>query len=141
MVQKFLKDKKHLLLALTAVAAVVTGLLLCYYHFRPQPSAGNKKILVDVVYEDSSKESFSIQTDALYLEQALEDAQGLEVEGSRSEQFGLMIETINGVTAIYDKDHAYWSIELNGTACNYGVSQQPIQDNEHYQFVYTVVDR
>ncbi len=44
MVQKFLKDKKHLLLALTAVAAVVTGLLLCYYHFRPQASVGNKEI-------------------------------------------------------------------------------------------------
>ena len=84
MVQKFLKDKKHLLLALTAVAAVVTGLLLCYYHFRPQASVGNKEILVDIVYEDGSKESFSVQTDALYLEQALETTQGLEVEGSRS---------------------------------------------------------
>ena len=71
----------------------------------------------------------------------METTQGLEVEGSRSEQFGLMIETINGVTAIYDKDHAYWSIELNGSPCNYGVSQQPIQDNEHYQFIYTMVDR
>lgn len=134
---KFLKGKKGLLLALTAIVMIMAGLLLCYYHFRPQALEGNKEILVDVVYEDGSRESFSIETDAQYLEQALEAAQGLTVEGSRSEQFGLMIETVNGVTAIYDKNHAYWSVELEGTPCNYGVSQQPIQNQEHYQLVYT----
>ena len=113
MIQKFLKDKKNLLLALTATIIVMAGLLLCYYHFRPQASAGNKTILVDVVYEDGSKESFSIKTDAQYLEQALEAAEGLVVEGSRTEQFGLMIETVNGVAAIYDQDHAYCSIQLD----------------------------
>ena len=82
-------------------------------------------------------ENFMIDTDEEYLEKAFEEAEGLTVEGSRTIQFGLMIETVNGVTAIYDKDQAYWSVELEGQPCNYGVSQQPIRDKEYYRLVYT----
>lgn len=137
MEQSFWKKKKGLILALIAVAVVVAGLLLCYNQFRPKAEAGTKAITVDVIYEDSSSESYQIDTEAEYLEQALEGADGLTIEGSRTDQFGLMIETVNGVRAVYDKDQAYWSIELNGEPCNYGVSQQPIRDQEHYSLVYT----
>ena len=92
---------------------------------------------MEVVYEDESSDSYDIETDAEYLEQALGNAKGLTVEGSRTEQFGLMIETVNGVRADYNQDQAYWAVELEGEPCNYGVSQQPIRDGQHYGLVYT----
>lgn len=129
--------KKHIILALAAVCVVMAGLLLCYFRFRPQTAEGTKTITIDVVYEDKTTENFILHTDAQYLEQALEEAEGLTVEGTTTAQFGLMVETVNGVRAVYDKDQAYWSVELEGEPCNYGVSQQPIQDKEHYRLVYT----
>lgn len=128
---------KQFLLALAGVCIVMAGLLLCYAKFRPQPEGGGKRITVEVVYEDESSDSYDIETDAEYLEQALGNAKGLTVEGSRTEQFGLMIETVNGVRADYNQDQAYWAIELEGEPCNYGVSQQPIRDGQHYGLVYT----
>jgi len=133
----FLKKKKGIVLALAAVCVIAAALLLCYDTFRPQPVAGKKEVTVEVVYGDGSSEMFVINTDAQYLEQAFGDADGLAVGGSRTEQFGLMIETVNGVRAVYDKDQAYWSIELEGGPCNYGASRQPVQDKEHYRLVYT----
>lgn len=137
MMAESFKKKKGIILALAAIGIIAAALLLCYYQFRPQSVAGQKTITVDVVYEDASVESFEIHTDAQYLEQALGDEDGLTVQGTRSEQFGLMIETVNGVTAIYDRNQAYWSIEVDGSPCNYGISSQPVQDQEHYQLVYT----
>lgn len=137
MTGEFWKTKKGFALAFAAVCVIAAALLLCYFKFRPQPAQGQKKITVEVVYEDSSAENFAIDTDAEYLEQALEDGQELIVEGRRTRQFGLMIETVNGVTASYDKNQAYWAIELEGEPCNYGASQQPVQDGDHYRLVYT----
>ena len=129
--------KGSFILALMAVCILLAGLLLCYFQFRPRPEKGEKEITVEVVYADQSSENYTIQTDAEYLEQALEDEEGLTVEGSRTKQFGLMIEKVNGVTAVYGRDQAYWAVEVDGQACNYGVSQQPVQNGEHYRLGYT----
>ncbi len=133
----FWKKKKNLALALMTVCVIASALLLCYHRFRPRPEAGKKDIVVDVVYEDASADSYAVTTDAQYLEQALADIPELAIEGSRTDQFGLMILTINGVTADYGKDQAYWALELDGRPCDYGVSMQPIGDNDHYRLVYT----
>ena len=92
---------------------------------------------MDVIYEDSSVKTYTTQTDAEYLEEAIIEMEGLTLEGSRTEQFGLMIDAVNGVRAEYTADNAYWALQLGDTPCNYGVSQQPIQDGEHYKLVYT----
>ncbi len=133
-------NRKAMLVALAAVCIVITALLALYLRFRPQTAAGTKEIVLDVVYQDLSVDSYQIRTDGLYLEQALEDAEGLTVEGSRTQQFGLMITSVNGVEADYQKNQAYWSVELDGVPCNYGVSQQPIRDGQHYRLVYVAAD-
>ena len=131
------KSRKALTIALAAVCITFAGLLALYQNFRPQPTAGSKNITVEVIYEDSSVQTYMAQTDAEYLEEAIAEMEGLTLEGSRTEQFGLMIDTVNGVRAEYTADNAYWALQLGDTPCNYGVSQQPIQDGEHYKLVYT----
>lgn len=145
MTKKGSTNYKAVILAAAAVCVVLAGLLLIYSRFRPQTVVGSKEITLDVVYGDkradsegkSDTDTYVIRTDAEYLEQALESVDDLTIEGHRTSQMGLMIQVVNGVAADYDQDQTYWSVELEGEPCNYGVSQQPIQDGEHYQLVLT----
>ncbi|MBR4445115.1 MAG: DUF4430 domain-containing protein, partial [Solobacterium sp.] len=56
-------------------------------------------------------------------------------EASTSE-YGLFINAVNGLTADYDKDGAYWAIYVNGEYGSYGADQQPVTDKDTYSFVY-----
>lgn len=132
--------KKAMLLSAVGILFFILFLLGIYVKFRPQAVAGSKEIQIEIVYADKKAEHVTIHTDAEYLEQAIESCEDIVIEGSRTPQFGLMIEVVNGVRADYQQDHAYWALELNGVLCNYGVSQQPIQDGEIYRLVYTGVN-
>ena len=134
------KNWKSFAIGLAVLCLAAAGLLLLYLNFRPDAVKGSKTVVLDVIYEDSSTETYTVQTEAEYLEQAISDMEGLTVGGSRTEQFGLMILNVNGVEADYNKNGAFWSIYLDDTPCNYGVSQQPIEDGQHYQIIYTTGD-
>ena len=56
-------------------------------------------------------------------------------QGSTS-SYGLYIETVNGVTADFSKDGAYWSIYVNGEYGQYSADQQPVQDKDEFKLVY-----
>ena len=121
-----------------AIAAVVILALLAglYLWLRPAVSEGSKSITITVVAEDGTETSYSVQTDAEYLRGAIEDADGLTIEGTESE-FGLMVDTVNGVRADYTLDGAYWSFLVNGEYCNYGVDEQVVNDGDEFHIVYT----
>lgn len=131
---------KPFAICLAAFCLAAAGLLLLYLNLRPAAVKGSKTITLEVVYEDSSTETYTVETEAEYLEQAVSEMEGLTIDGSRTEQFGLMILTVNGVEADYNKNGAFWSITLDDTPCNYGVSQQPIENGQHYRLVYTAGD-
>lgn len=120
-----------------AVAAVLFGVI--YTKFAPKASAGDKAITIEVVNDKEETETYAVQTDAEYLRQALEEAkeQGLTIEGTESE-YGLVIEAVNGLTADFNTDGAYWAVFVNGEYGNYGVDEQPVTDGDTYQLVYTL---
>lgn len=137
--QKF-HGKWGICLSAAGILLLAVFLFGIYLKFRPQAVLGDKEISIEIVYAEQETEHFTIRTDAEYLEQAIESCDDIVIEGNRTPQFGLMIESVNGVRAEYHQDHAYWSLELDGVLCNYGVSQQPVQDGEHYRLVYTRVN-
>jgi len=61
----------------------------------------------------------------------------LTFEGTETE-YGLTISAINGETADFNVDSAYWSFYVNDDYCNYGVSEQPVKDGDAFRIVYTV---
>lgn len=133
---KMLKKPAPFLGALAALT-VMALLLILYTVSKPVPMAGTKDIFLEVAYQNGAREYYEISTEAHYLKEALDSVPDLTLEGSYTEEFGLMVITINGVRADYQKDGAYWALLLNGTPCNYGVSKQPIKDGERYSFEYT----
>lgn len=122
--------------AVLAVLAIVFGVI--YVKFSPKPTKGAKEIKIEVVDDKSKSKKYTVNTDAKYLRQALEETEGLKIEGTESEEFGLMVQSVNGLKADFEENGAYWSFYLGDEYCNYGVDQQPIKDGESYRIVYTV---
>lgn len=119
--------------ALVIAAAVLWGI---YLAMLPEPAAGKKELTIEVVDDTQPPRTYTVHTDAQYLRQALEETEGLAIEGTES-AYGLMVETVNGVTADYSADGAYWAFYVDGAYCSYGIDEQPVEDGQTYQIVYT----
>lgn len=134
--EKEKKMNKKVIIGVVALVAVIAVLAVVYFVFREKPVEGAKAITIEVIGKDSDSTVYEVHTDALYLRQAMEEAEGLEFSGTESEEYGLMVETINGVTADFAADGAYWSFYVNDTYCNYGVDSQPVEDGDAFVIKY-----
>lgn len=123
-------------LGLGAILVIIIGMLFVYNHFKEKPVEGSKAVTIEVIDSEEQSQIYEVNTDAQYLAEVMEEADGLEVEGEEG-QYGLVIESVNGEQAIYEEDGAYWSIMVNGEYGNYGADQQPVEDGDEFQLVYT----
>lgn len=128
------KSKKWLGLVILVVAIIAMAAI--YFVAKPGTQAGGKNITISVISADESTKDYSVSTDAEYLRQAMEEADGLEFSGDESE-YGLMVTEINGEVADYNVDGAYWAFYINDNYCDYGVDSQPIADGDAFSIVYT----
>ena len=131
------KSNKKLWLGMIGLVVLVVAMIAAYIAFSPKPTKGSKEITIEVVNKAEESTVYELQTDAAYLRQAMEEAEGLTFEGTESE-YGLMINTVNGEVADYSIDGSYWGFYLNGEYCNYGIDTQPVTDGDAFQIVYTV---
>lgn len=133
-------NKKKIIIAVVAVVVVIAALLCVYLLNKPSASAGAKEITIEVIDNTGASVSYDVNTDAEYLADAFADADGLTVEGT-TDEYGLYITTVNGLTADYEADGAYWSILVNGEYGQYGASQQPVAVGDTYTLEYTVYEQ
>ena len=127
---------KKIAIAVVILAVLAVAFGLIYMKFAPKAQKGAKELSIEVVDNKEKSKKYTVHTDAKYLRQALEETEGLTIEGTESE-YGLMVQSVNGIKADYDTNGAYWSFYLNGEYCNYGIAQQPVKDGESYKIVYT----
>ena len=128
---------KKAIIGIIAVVIVVAVMGILYSAFREKPVAGSKSITIEVVNQAGESIVYDVKTDAEYLEGAMADAEGLEFEGETTE-YGLTISSINGEVADFNTSNSYWSFYVNGDYCNYGVSDQPVEDGDAFKIEYTV---
>ncbi len=121
------------ILAVVLVAALLVGV---YFLFGPKTTAGQKNVTITVVASDGAKTEYSVKTDAEFLKGAMDDAEGLTYSGTESD-YGMMVDTINGMRADYSQDGAYWAFYINGEYCNYGIETQPVADGDAFSIEYT----
>ncbi len=127
---------KKKIAGMAAAVVLIVGMLLVYNNFREKPVEGSKAITIEVVNSAQESELYELKTDVEFLAEAMEEVEELElvtVDGP----YGLMIEEVNGERAVYEEDNAYWSIMVNGEYGNYGISEQPVEDGDEFQLVYT----
>lgn len=135
-----MKKSTKIVLAVVAAIVVVCGLIGVYAAFGPKATQGAKAYTLEVVDNNGNSKTYEARTDAEYLRQALEElseTSDFSLEGDESD-YGLYITTVNGVTADYAADGAYWSIYVNGEYGMNGVDTQPVTDGDAYKLVYEV---
>ncbi len=84
-----------------------------------------------MVDADGNETSFEIHTDQETVGEALAEL-GV-IEGEESE-YGLFVQTVNGITADFEKDGKYWAFYINGEYAESGVDATPITEGESYSF-------
>ncbi len=129
--------KKKTWIIIAAVIVLVAAMVAAYLIWGPKTNEGSKELTIEVVDKDGKSTVYEVKTDAEYLRQAMEEAEGLEFSGSESE-YGMMVDTVNGVTADYSVDGGYWGFFVNGEYCNYGIDSQPVADGDAFQIIYTI---
>ena len=131
-----MKNKKVLLaaIALLVVAGVMAAV---YFATRPtvQDWTGSKTITVTVVHSDSKSQEFSYSTDKAYLGEVLQ--KGDFITGTPGE-FGLYMETVDGETASWEENGAYWAFYVGEEYATTSVDLTPITDGAVYKLVYTL---
>ncbi len=87
-----------------------------------------------VVDLDGSEKSFDIKTDAKTVGEALLAEKFISGEQG---DYGLMVDTVNGVKYDYTADGAYWAFYVNGEYATSGVDTTDIVERTTYSFVAT----
>ena len=122
-----------------SVFVVLIGLFVVLWTvFGPKTTEGSKTVSLAVVAENGKETNYDVKTDALVLQELMDELkdEGFTYGGAESE-YGLMVDTINGIRADYTLDGAYWSFYVNDEYCNYGISEQPVNDGDDFSIVYT----
>lgn len=130
-----MKDKRLVTLGAVVLAALLVVFGVVYSMTRPPVAAGSKTITIEVVHKDESKKTFPCKTDAEYLADVLV---GEGIVEDNQDQYGLLIQEVDGERAVYEEDQSYWSIMQNGEYAQLGASSLPIYDGDVITLVYTV---
>ena len=91
-----------------------------------------KQVSIELIGMDGESEVYSLSTHASVLKDAMDEIEGFEY----TLKDGMVME-IGGVRADYVLDSAYWAFFVNGDYCNYGISDQPVNDGDAFSIVYT----
>jgi hypothetical protein len=132
------QNKKKTICWCIGIAAAAVIMICIYCLCRPKASVGSKNVELEVVDDQNEIKTYQIQTDGEYLSDVMDEltkTSDFTYQGSTS-SYGLYIETVNGVTADFSKDGAYWSIYVNGEYGQYSADQQPVQDKDEFKLVY-----
>ncbi len=94
---------------------------------------GSTVFAFTVIDADGTETAFEVHTDKTTVGEALLDC-GL-IEGDQGD-YGLYVKKVNGVTADYDTDGAYWSFYVDGEYAQAGVDATNIEQGKTYTFKY-----
>ncbi len=100
-----------------------------------QKGEGNTRFYCTVKNVDGTVTKFEIHTNETTVGAAL---LALELIAGTESEYGLYVTTVNGITADWDTEHAYWAFYINGEYAMTGVDSTPITADAVYELVKTV---
>ncbi len=126
------KKTKGAVIAAVALVLVIAVAVGAYFLTRPETEQGSKSITFTIVDEAKAEKEFAIKTDEEYLAKALEEENLIIYDASG------YYTTINGITADYNKDGAWWAIYVGEEMASVGLNEIPVTDGGNYEAVYTI---
>lgn len=131
--EKCMKNKKVILVAVILV--VVIGLLAGIYAASGKEAVeGSKQITIVIVHKDGTQKTLEYATDHEYLADILLEKE--LVTGYASEEYGFTIESVDGVTADWMVDSAYWALYEGDEYATTSAAGIVLTDGGVYKLVY-----
>ena len=128
-----MKNKK-LVIAAAVLVLVIALMGILYMTTRPQAVEGGKQVTIVIVHKDGTEKKLEYTTEQEYLADLL-----LEKElatGYTSEEYGFTVESVDGVTADWSADNAYWALYEGDTYATTSASGIVLTDGGVYKLVY-----
>jgi len=128
-----MKNRKIILavIALVAVIGLMAGL---YLTTRPEAVEGSKQVTIQIVHKDGTEKNLEFGTDHAYLADLLLEKE--LVTGYASEEYGFTIESVDGVTADWAADGAYWALYEGEEYATTSAAGIVLVDGGIYRLVY-----
>ena len=123
-----MKNKK-MLLAIFALFLVMGMMFGLYTATRPETNTGNKSISVTVVHADGSSKEFAYETKEEYLGPVL---LAEKLVAGEVNEYGLMIDTVDGETASWEENQSYWAIFIGAEDATAGAAGVALTDGGEY---------
>ena len=95
---------------------------------------GNISFIFRVIGPNDSNAIYRVFTNETIVGDALQD---LNMISGEEGAYGLYVKTVNGITADYDKDKAYWAFYVDGKYASTGVDKTDIVKDAEYWMQYT----
>ncbi|MCL1821014.1 MAG: DUF4430 domain-containing protein [Oscillospiraceae bacterium] len=124
----------RIILGAAALCVLAAVFLFAWQTLRPKPMEGAKTIRIEVIVNEKTDSTWTINTDAEYLRQALDEKD--LIKGDES-VYGLMVTSVNGIAADSGKME-WWSFTKDGEFLMTGVDDTPIYDGDKYEITLTV---
>ena len=128
-----MKNRK-LIIAIVALVVVAAALLGIYSATRPEAVEGSKNVTIVIVHKDGTEKKMEYATDLENLADLL-----LEKElatGYTSEEYGFTVESVDGVTADWSTDNAYWALYEGDEYATTSAAGIMLVDGGVYKLVY-----
>ena len=75
---------KKIGIGIAILVVLIAAALIIYFVAKPKPAEGAKALTIEVVDDQGAATTYEVHTDAEYLRQALEETEGLTIEGTES---------------------------------------------------------
>ena len=95
---------------------------------------GNISFIFRVIGPNDSNTIYRVFTNEKTVGDALQD---LNMISGEEGAYGLYVKTVNGITADYKKDKAFWEFYIDGKIASTGVDKTNIVKDAEYWFQYT----
>lgn len=128
-----MKNKK-LVIALVVLVVVVAALACVYFMAGPKATAGEKTFTLTVVHSDGTSKEVTIASSEEFLAPALREEGILTDDGTETGMYLI----VDGETASWEENQAYWGFFVNGDFATAGINDTPIEDGATYKLEYTI---
>ncbi len=128
-------QKTNKIISLTLALLVTVSLLLslsaCGKDAAPTSESKKVSVTVEIVDDKGEKTTLNLETEKATLADALVEKGVVEYNS------GGLYTVINGITADYNQDGAWWCITKDGTIVNEGMNTLKLEDGDKFEITYT----
>jgi len=131
-----LRGYRRYTLSILMAVAVLTVMAASVYSIFIKPVNDSKKhVTIEIYHLDGSTKTVKLFSNSEYLREAIDEENEELITGTEQE-FGLLIETVDGVMADTSSGLEWWRFTKNGMDISTSIDTTVIEDGDKYEFTH-----